>query len=445
MRKVEAYAPWLGAYARALVTIWAEIWHAFRSGILITRYGRVQSSMEAQPLSCEFCLVNGKVISPNRVLHSGGIHVRGGYIEQVFAMEEADIPEHLPQIDVHGAWLAPGFIDMHVHGGGGGDFMDGKRESLSAMAQSHAQGGTTTLIPTTLTSSDSDLIAALDTFAKVRDSITCGARLWGVHLEGPYFSYEQRGAQDPRHLKNPDPAEYLELLDKYPFIMRVSAAPELPGALELGRELRKRGIVAAIGHSDATYDQVLAAVDAGYTHITHLYSGMAGVRRVNCYRVAGAVESGLLLDELTVEVIADGKHLPAALLKLAYKCKGSNGMAVCSDALAPAGMGAGSYILGSGEGGQEIVVEEGVAWLPDKSAFAGSVVTGNALVRTMVELAGVPLQEAIKMATITPARILGIDHLAGSLDAGKYADIVVLGEDLSVLRTFVGGRQVYKA
>ena len=401
--------------------------------------------MEAQPSYKEYCLVNGKVITPNQVVYPGGIYVRGEYIEQVFAMGEVDIPETVPQIDVNGAWLVPGFIDMHVHGGGGGDFMDAKRDSLVAMARSHAQGGTTTIIPTTLTSSHSDLMSALDAFAEVRDSITCGARLWGVHLEGPYFSYEQRGAQDPRHLKNPHPAEYLEMLDKYPFIMRVSAAPELPGALEFGRELRRRGIVAAIGHSDATYDDVLAAVDAGYSHVTHLYSGMAGVRRVNCYRVAGAVESGLLLDELTVEVIADGKHLPAALLKLAYKCKGSRGMAVCSDALAPAGMGEGTHVLGSGEGGQEIVVEEGVAWLPDKSAFAGSVVTGNALIRTMVELAGVPLQEAIKMATITPARILGIDHLAGSLDRGKYADITVLGEDLSVLKTIVGGRQVYTA
>ena len=298
--------------------------------------------MEVKPPYNEFCLVNGRVITPHGTIAPGSIYVRGEYIQQVFATGEADIPHSVPKIDVGGAWIMPGFIDMHLHGGGGGDFMDATKESLAAIARSHARGGTTTIIPTTLTSSDEDLRAALDAFASARDSVTCGARLWGVHLEGPYFSYEQRGAQDPRYLKNPDPAEYREILDEYPFIMRISAAPELPGALDLGRELRERGIVAAIGHSDATYDQVLAAVDAGYSHVTHLYSGMAGVRRVNCYRVAGAVESGLLLDELTVEVIADGKHLPASLLKLVYKCKGSHGMALCSDALAPAGMPEGS-------------------------------------------------------------------------------------------------------
>ncbi|NLK08065.1 MAG: N-acetylglucosamine-6-phosphate deacetylase [Firmicutes bacterium] len=396
-------------------------------------------------LTKEFCLVNGRVMTPHRVLNRGGIHIRGEKIAQVFDMDDensAGTFQALPNIDVGGAWIVPGFIDMHAHGGGGGDFMDASKAALAAMAASHAAGGTTSLIPTTLTSSLSQLEAALDNFASCRDSIT-GARLWGVHLEGPYFSYEQRGAQDPRYLKYPDRDEYLQILDKYPFIVRVSAAPELPGGLELGRELRKRGILAAIGHSNATYEEILQAVDAGYSHITHLWSGMPGVRRVNCFRVAGPVESGLLLDSLTVEVIADGKHLPPALLKLAYKCKGSQGMALCSDALAPAGMGEGRYILGSAAEGQEIIVDDGVAWLPDGSAFAGSVVTGNDLVRTMVELAGIPLKEAVEMATATPARILGINDVTGSLDAGKYGDITVLDEELSVVRTFVGGQEVF--
>ncbi|NLJ85193.1 MAG: N-acetylglucosamine-6-phosphate deacetylase [Firmicutes bacterium] len=399
--------------------------------------------MEAKPPYGKLYLVNGKVITPHRIMSPGGVSVDGERIGHVFAMADANIPPKAMVIDVEGAWIIPGIIDMHIHGGGGADFMDASVKGLTKMAQIHAMGGTTTIIPTTLTSSDRELRAALDVFAQAKEEAVSGARLLGVHLEGPYFSHQQRGAQDPRYLKDPDPREYLEILDKYPFIMRVSAAPELPGALELGRELRKRGILAAMGHTDATYDEVLAAVEAGYTHMTHLYSGMAGVRRVNCYRVAGAVESGLLLDEVTVEVIADGKHLPAALLKLIYKCKGSQRMALCSDALAAAGMPEGRHRLGSGEDGQVILVEEGVGWLPDKSAFAGSVVTGSQLLRTMVELAEVPLIEAVKMATLTPAKILGIDGEMGSLDPGKYADIAVLAEDLSVLKTIVGGRVVY--
>jgi N-acetylglucosamine-6-phosphate deacetylase len=391
----------------------------------------------------EFYLVNGKVITPHQVIPSGGICVLGEYIEQVFSMADANIPEGANIIDVQGAWIIPGLIDMHLHGGGGGDVMDGTTEALHTMACAHAKGGTTAITPTTLTSSTEELYTALDAFQGAQASLTNGARLLGVHLEGPYFSYEQRGAQDPRFLKNPDPEEYLEILDKYPFILRTSVAPELPGALELGRELRRRGILAAMGHTDATYDQVLAALDAGYTHMTHLYSGMSGMRRVNCYRVAGAIESGLLLDELTVEVIADGKHLPASLLKLIYKCKGADRMALCSDALSAAGLPEGNYSMGGRED-RKILVEEGVAWLPDKSAFAGSVVTGSQLIKTMVEFAGVPLQDAVKMATITPARILKMDDVMGSLDQGKYADITVLSSDFSVLRTIVGGKTVYE-
>lgn len=202
--------------------------------------------------------------------------------------------------------------------------------------------------------------------------------------------------------------------------------------------------MAAIGHTDATFDQVLKAVEAGYSHITHLYSGMSGVKRVNCYRVAGTVESALLLDELTVEVIADGKHLPPSLLRLIYKCKGADAIALCSDALRAAGMPEGTYSVGGMED-REVIVEDGVAWLPDRSAFAGSVVTGSHLLKTMVELAGIPLQDAVKMATTTPARILSVDDKIGSLDEGKYADIAVLREDFSVLYTIVGGRIVYKA
>jgi len=387
-------------------------------------------------------LVNGRVITPYRVIDSGGVVIQGEYIEQVFSMDEAIIPPEAEQLDVYGAWIMPGLIDMHLHGGDGADVMDATVEAFHVIAAAHARNGTTSIVPTTLTSSYAVLRDVLDAFGEAKRHRHQGARLLGIHLEGPYFAYEQRGAQDPRYLKNPEPEEYLEILDQYPFILRVSAAPELPGALELGRELRRRGIVAAIGHTNAYFEDVLAAVEAGYTHVTHLYYGIEGVRRGNCYRRAGTVEAGLLLDELTVEVIADGKHLPPSLLQLVYKCKGAHGMALCSDALRAAGMPEGVYQMGSED--YQVVVEDGVAWLPDRSAFAGSVVAGSELLRTMVELAGVPLPDAVKMATTTPARILKLDDQLGSLDKGKYADLVVLRDDFSVMFTIVGGEIVYK-
>jgi N-acetylglucosamine-6-phosphate deacetylase len=187
------------------------------------------------------------------------------------------------------------------------------------------------------------------------------------------------------------------------------------------------------------------AVEVGYSHVTHLYSGMSGVHRARAYRIAGTIESGLLLDELTVEIIADGKHLPASLLKLIYKCKGPDRIALCSDSIRAAGMADGEYTLGNPENGQITVVDEGVAWLPDRTAFAGSVATANLLVRNMVNLAGVHLLDAVKMATLTPARILKIDDVKGSIDKDKDADIVVFDEDINIRMTIVEGEIVYQA
>lgn len=388
----------------------------------------------------DYYLINGRVLTPYRVVESGGVEIKDGYIAGVFHMDEVELHEGDGVFDVRGAVIAPGFIDLHLHGGGGADVMDGTAEAFATIAKVHAKGGTTSIVPTTLTSSYQDLSAVLEAFSRVKKEITSGGRLLGLHLEGPYFAIAQRGAQDGRYIRNPDPEEYQRIFHKYPEIIRVSAAPELPGGLELGRELRRRRILASIGHSGATEEDVVKAIEAGYSHLTHLYSGMSGVKKINGYRFAGVVEAGLLYDDLTVEIIADGKHLPPPLLKLVYKCKGPERIALCSDALRPAAMPEGEYFLGSEENGQKILVEEGVAWLADRSALAGGVATGNQLVRNMVELAEVPLREAVKMMTITPARILKMDHFLGSLDRGKAADIVILVDDLSVLATIVGGK-----
>lgn len=391
-----------------------------------------------------YCLINGTVITPHRMMPCSAVLVDGATIAAVYG--PGDLPDDIDckMVDVAGAYIAPGFIDIHLHGAGGYDVMDGTCEAFAGMARAHARGGTTAIVPSTITSSHEDLITVLDAFERSFGKPTGGASLLGIHLEGPYFAVSQRGAQDERYIKCPDVDEYMAILDAYPHIIRVSAAPELPGALELGRVLRSRGILASIGHTDASYDQVIAGIEAGYTHVTHLYSGMAGVRRVRAYRVAGAVEGALLLDDLTVEIIADGRHLPASLLQLIYKCKGSAQIALCTDSIGAAGMPEGDYKLGSSENGQTVIVDEGVAWLPDRSAFAGSVAQANWLVRNMVQLAGTTLTDAVKMATLTPARILGVSSRKGSLDAGKDADIVVFDRDVEVKLTIVGGKIVYQ-
>lgn len=384
-------------------------------------------------------------MTPHRVLSNSGLLIEGSKIKTLFPMDSFHPHSGAKILDVKGAYIAPGFIDMHLHGGGGADVMDGTPEAFAAIAEAHAKGGTTSIVPTTLTSSMRDLKRAIAAFEEAGKIRIGGSRLLGLHLEGPYFAPSQKGAQDIRFIKDPVRDEYLSILDSSPNIIRVSAAPELPGGLDLGRELRRRGILASIGHTDASYDEVLMAVEAGYSHVTHLYSGMSGVHRARAYRIAGAIESGLLLDELTVEIIADGKHLPASLLKLIYKCKGPDRIALCSDSIRAAGMPDGEYTLGNPENGQITVVDEGVAWLPDRTAFAGSVATANLLIRNMVDLAGVNLQDAVKMATLTPARILGVDDEKGSIDKGKDADIVVFDENINIRMTIAEGEVVYQA
>jgi N-acetylglucosamine-6-phosphate deacetylase len=400
--------------------------------------------MERSPLY----LTHAVVLTPDRVLPDATVEVDGGRIVGVFPAGTTKGHDADRTVDCRGLFVSPGFIDLHAHGGGGADLMDGSVDAILTMVTAHARHGTTTIVPSTLTSSMDDLCKTLDDVREARRLVPGvdypGGRIAGVHLEGPYFSPAMCGAQDPRYIKNPDPAEYLKILDYSADIVRVSAAPELPGALALGRELRQRGILASMGHSDALFDAVVAAVEAGYSHVTHLYSAMSTVRRINAYRHAGLVEAGLLLDELTVEIIADGVHLPPSLLKLIYKCKGPDRIALVTDAMRAAGMPAGRYILGGLCDGQEVVVEDGVAKLLDRSAFAGSVATTDQLVRTMVELAEVPLRDALKMATATPARILGVARTKGRLAEGMDADLVVFDRDLSVKLTMVEGHIVHR-
>lgn len=387
-------------------------------------------------------LKNGTLVTPFRSVRGGTVVLQDGIIAGVHD-RDVDVPDAL-ELDVEGRYVAPGFIDIHVHGGGGHDFMDGTDTAFVKIAELHAQYGTTSLVPTTLTAEKDDLLKTLDHYERATQKNRRGANLLGMHLEGPYFAMSQRGAQDPRYIRNPDPAEYEEILAYSSSIVRWSAAPELEGAVPFGRRLRDKGILAAIAHTDAVYDEVLEAYENGYTLATHLYSAMSGVTRRNAFRYAGAIESALLLD-MDVELIADGIHLPAPLLKLVYKIKGADRIALITDAMRAAGMPEGPSILGSLKNGLPVLVEDGVAKLPDRSAFAGSVATANQLVRNMVQLADVSLLDAVRMASTTPARIMGVASRKGSLVAGKDADLVIFDDAFTVSTTIVGGTIVYSS
>ena len=388
-------------------------------------------------------IFNAKVISPSGILDNGSILIERGKIVDVRTGKiEAS---NALQVDAGGKYVSPGFIDIHVHGGGGHDFMDGEADGFLQIASMHARHGTTAMLPTTLSGTREELLQTLDAYEVANKRNVSGARFLGMHLEGPYFAMSQRGAQDPKYIRDPDPVEYMEILRKSSSIRRWSAAPELKGAIEFGKYVTSKGVLAAIAHTDALYEDVLEAYNNGYTLITHLYSCMSGVTRRNAFRYAGVIESAFIIDGIDVEIIADGVHLPAPLLKMIYKIKGPQRIALITDAMRAAGMPPGESILGSKRNGLKVIVEDNVAKLPDRTAFAGSVATADRLVRTMVQQAEVPLTDAVKMITETPARILGLSDTTGSLKPGMIADIVMFSENIDVAMTMVNGRIVHEA
>jgi N-acetylglucosamine-6-phosphate deacetylase len=387
-------------------------------------------------------IFNGSIISPYRIIPQGTVVVTGNTITAVVE-GDIDVPGAI-EIDAEGNYISPGFIDIHVHGGGGHDFMDCDETAFLKIAETHARHGTTSMLPTTLSCEKDELITTLEIYREADKKNVNGAQFIGMHIEGPYFAMNQRGAQDPRYIKDPDPAEYKAIIAKFDHIKRWSAAPELKGALTFAQYLKAHGILPALAHTDATYDEALKGFEHGYVLATHLYSGMSTVTRKNAYRLAGTVEASYLIEEMDVEIIADGRHLPAPLLQLAYKIKGPGRTALITDAMRGAGMPEGETILGNKNSGQRAIIEDGVAKMPDRSSFAGSVATTDRLVWNMVNLAKVSLNDAVRMMTSTPARIMGVSNKKGSLAPGKDADIVIFDENIDIKTTIVKGVQVFK-
>lgn len=341
-------------------------------------------------------------------------------------------------LDAQYNYLVPGFIDLHCHGGNGFDFMDASPEEIEEIARFHLRHGTTTLVATTMTDRWEAIYAALDRIAALLAQGK-GLTVKGVHLEGPWLNPLQCGAQDTRKMSLPNGEQLKSLVKKYPFIERISAAPELPDGLTLGHVGKDLELVVSVAHTDADFEQVEQAAEAGYSLMTHLYSGMKLTFRKNAYRTAGAVEAGLWDDRLSVELIADGKHLPPSLLKLAYKTKGPDRICLITDAVRGAGLPEGAqFRLGRKDDGVDAIIEDSVAKLPDRTSFAGSVATTDRLLRVMHREAGVPLEDVCRMLSETPAKVMGYED-RGTIAPGKRADLVVLDTDLQIQSVILGG------
>ncbi len=345
------------------------------------------------------------------------------------------------EIDAAGKFVSSGCIDIHTHGSAGFDFLDGTEEAYFEAAKFQARHGATTILPTITSGSKADMKESVEAFLKIKDKPHDGADMVGLHMEGPYFSPAQSGAQDPAHIRAFDKSEYEELVDTGA-ILRWSGAPEIDGAKEFAEYLTKKGVLASIGHSDAECELTREMMKYGFTHVTHLYSCTSTVYRKNAYRYAGIVEAAYLEDGMTVEIICDGKHLPKSLLQLVYKLKGKEKTALITDSIRAAGMPEGESIIGSVENGMKILIEDGVAKLPDRSAFAGSVATCDCVLRTAVKLAEIPIEDAVYMASKTPAKIMNLEN-KGDILPGLDADIIIFDDDINIEKTIVKGRTVF--
>lgn len=359
-------------------------------------------------------IINGRILTPQGWLEGGSVIVEDGKIAEVsnnnFAIEGAEI------IDAKGCDIVPGGIEMHVHGGGGRDFMEGEEEAFRVAIDAHMQYGTTSICPTLSSSTVPMIEKACETCTKLMAEPN--SPILGLHLEGPYFNPKQAGAQIPEWIKAPVKEEYEYLLEKWPCLKRWDEAPELEGSHEFIKCCCKHGVLPSIGHTRAKYDEVAAANELGMTHATHFYNAMPVVYKNREFKETGTVESIFALENMTVEMIADGIHVPPVMLRMIYQIKGVERTALITDALACAASKDDTAF------DPRVVLEDGVCKLADRSALAGSIATMDRLVRTCVQQAGIPMEDACRMISETPAKIMGVYDRKGSLEKGKDADII---------------------
>lgn len=382
---------------------------------------------------------HGRIVLPDRVLEDADLLTDG---ETIADVGHFSAPADAQVVDAGGNLVLAGFIDVHLHGGGGSDFMDGTPEDFSRVASVHCMHGTTSMLATTVACRYSEMKTLFELYQTAAASSST-ADFLGVHLEGPYIADEMRGAQDPRWIRSPSRQEVDDLVrDAGDILVRCSGAPELPGMDYLAERLGALGVRLSIGHSNATCEQVLAAHRLGYSHITHMYSNTPSIRKINQVVHAGVVEAAYLLDDMTVELIGDGCHVPKELMQMVLKLKGEDNVLLISDAMRAAGTDVSESWLGSRADGHRVIIENGVAKLPDRSYFAGSIATGDRVFRNAVENVGLPLPVVTKMMSLNPARHVHAEKRKGSLEKGKDADIVIMDASNHPAHVFVRGRKI---
>jgi len=384
---------------------------------------------------------NTNVITPYRIIYGGSVAVQDGKIIGIYSNSDLEESTYQQVIDGQGKYLSAGFMDIHNHGNFGHDVMEGTIETLDSMSKFHLKNGVLGYLPTTMTASYEDTINAIKNAAKymknnnTADEDNPKACVLGLHLEGPYFSMGKKGAQPGKFIKNPCLKEIESFIDASENNVKlVAIAPELPGAIEAISYLKSREITVSAGHSNATYDETMLGIENGVTEATHLYNGM----REFSHREPGIIGAALTDERVACEMICDGIHLKPAAMKIAVKMKGRDKIILISDAMMAAGLKDGIYTLGV----QKVFVKDGAARLAEGN-LAGSTLTLNKAVYNMVHLVGVKLEDAVRMASLNPARAIGLDKTKGSIEIGKDADLIIFNNEIKVEAAFIGGKQMF--
>jgi len=380
----------------------------------------------------------GNIVLPDRILYGASLLIDG---ERIQSIEENYVTEakELP-------YVAPGFVDIHNHGALGHDYMESSRQAFDRISSFLTRSGVTTAQCTTVSAPISDLLHFFRFYREYqKDPIKNRCRFVGIHVEGPYIAPASKGAHPLETLLTPEKDGYDWILENKDIITEITVAPELPGMTQMIRTLSKEGILISGGHDAAEPEEIEAAFAAGMRHCTHIYCGMSTLHKTNAHRRHGLCEFSMATDGMTAEMIADNHHTPPLLAKMIYQAKGATGACIVSDAIAPAGLAESTemYSLGCGENCTHVFVEDGVAMVEDKSCYAGSIQDLSRMVRNLVFDAEIPLVDAVRMASLTPAEIIGLDSVIGSIEPGKRADLCFMNSDLTVLKTYVGGILCY--
>ena len=404
--------------------------------------------MAATTLPSEWRLTNATLVLPDRLVEGGALHVRAGRISAVG--RSAELPPFAgTTLDARGQYAAPGFIDLHVHGGGGADFMDGTVEAFETAVAAHARHGTTSIVPTSTVARHGQTLRFLqNTRILKRRGAEPGrglCRVVGAHLYGPYFAEEKVGCHPKGPARPPTPGEYEQYLDfaSDGTLLTATCAPELPGAAGFYRAAAARGVRLNAGHSNATWDEMAAAYELGVRHVDHFFCAMSNyvsVRtRTGTPMRGGMMEFALASEDVTTEVIADGRHLAPELLRFALRMFGPDRLALVTDCMRALDLPPGTYTFGPLEGGEPVLSDGSVGLMPDGQSLASSIRGMDFMVRHLHQAAGVDLPTAVRMASLTPAKVLGMEREIGSLEVGRRADVLVLSKNLEVESVWVDG------